>query len=281
MVASEYLKNIRLSHWWWWICVCAIAAYAFNPGVTISTILLVVLGFSFLFASVYTLNNTFDHRSDSWNPSKRNPVAHEKISFKASMAESIILGMAGLILLGIVSLEGLIGGVLLTVLSIIYHAPPIRTKARPYLDIITITALYSTPFFIGYISINSIDLRGAGLAILFGLLSGMVHPLQTAKDFEQDQKNGDNTISVSIGVKNSMILSLLLVVSTMIYFELLILVGFLDPKIFFYPLTFVPSIIYYFQAIAHPSNKKIDKTVLILRLNGIIGGVVPLYMIVM
>jgi 4-hydroxybenzoate polyprenyltransferase len=147
------------------------------------------------------------------------------------------------------------------------------------LDIITITLLYSTPFFIGYISINSIDLRGIGLAILFGLLSGMVHPLQTAKDLEQDRKNGDNTVSVSIGVEKSMILSLLLVVSTMIYFEVLIHARLLDPIIFFYPITFIPSVMYFFHSIASPSNKKIDKTVLLLRLNGIIGGALPLYLV--
>jgi 4-hydroxybenzoate polyprenyltransferase len=197
------------------------------------------------------------------------------------LVESIVLGITGLLLLGLVSVEGLIGGVLLTVLSIIYHVPPVRTKARPYWDVITITLLYSTPFFIGYSAINSIDLRGTGLSILFGLLSGMVHPLQTAKDFEQDRKNGDKTVSVSIGVKKSIVLSLMLVVSTMIYFELLIQTRLLDPKVFFYPLTFIPSVIYYFQTIAHTSNKKIDKTVLILRLNGIIGGVLPLYLVLM
>jgi 4-hydroxybenzoate polyprenyltransferase len=281
MEFSEYFKNIRLSHWWWWIVVCAIGAYAFNPEVMVKPFLLVISGFIFLFASVYVLNNTWDHVSDRWNPSKTNPVAQEKISFNASLAQSIILGAIGLILLGLVSREGLIGGVLLTALNIIYHVPRVRTKARPYWDVITITLLYSTPFFIGYSSINSIDLRGTGLAILFGLLSGMVHPLQTAKDFEQDQKNGDNTVSVLIGVEKSMKLSLVLLLSTMIYFEVLIHARFLDPRIFFYPLTFAPSVIYYLRTISNPSSDKIDNTVRFLRLNGIVGGVLPLYLVVM
>jgi 4-hydroxybenzoate polyprenyltransferase len=196
------------------------------------------------------------------------------------MAESIILGVIGLILLGFVSVEGLMGGIFLTVLNITYHVPPFRTKGRPYLDIITITLLYSSPFLIGYISINSIDLRGIALAILFGLLSGMVHPFQTSKDIEEDRRNGDRTISVSLGVEKSISLSLALLIATMIYFELLILTNFLDPRIFFYPLTFFPSVIYYFHALAHPSNKKIDNTVLLLRLNGIFGGALPMYLII-
>jgi 4-hydroxybenzoate polyprenyltransferase len=256
MEVSEYFKNIA-----------------------ITAIFLVVLGFSFLFASVYTLNNTFDHRSDSWNPSKKNPVAQEKISFNESITESMILGVIGLTFLGLVSMEGLMGGVFLSLLNIAYHVPPIRTKGRPYLDIITITLLYSTPFLIGYISINSIDLRGLSLAILFGLLSGMVHPFQTAKDIEEDRRNGDRTISVSIGVEKSISLSLALLIATMVYFELLIINEFLDPRIFFYPLTFFPSVIYYFHALAHPSNKKIDNTVLLLRLNGIFGGALPIYLV--
>jgi 4-hydroxybenzoate polyprenyltransferase len=173
----------------------------------------------------------------------------------------MILGVIGLTFLGLVSMEGLMGGVFLSLLNIAYHVPPIRTKGRPYLDIITI------------------DLRGLSLAILFGLLSGMVHPFQTAKDIEEDRRNGDRTISVSIGVEKSISLSLALLIATMVYFELLIINEFLDPRIFFYPLTFFPSVIYYFHALAHPSNKKIDNTVLLLRLNGIFGGALPIYLV--
>jgi 4-hydroxybenzoate polyprenyltransferase len=279
MAFIHYYENIRLSHWWWWIGVCALAAYAFNPEVLVNSLLLTVAGFFFLFSGVYTLNNTFDYRSDKWNPLKNNPVSKGKLSFKESLSESIILTIIGLAILGLVSLYGLISGLILTLISIIYHVPPFRTKAKPYLDIITITLLYSTPFFVGYNTINSIDLRGTGLAILFGMLSGMVHPFQTAKDLEQDRRNGDKTVSVSIGVENSIILSLVMLVSTMIYFELLIFLRFLDPKIFFYPITLTPSVIYYLHAIVHPTNKKIDNMVPLLRLNGILGGFIPAYLV--
>ncbi len=279
MEVAAYFKNTRLLQWWWWIGVCALAAYAFNPEVMIKPLLLVILGFSFLFASVYSLNNTCDYNSDKGNPSKRNPVAQEKISFEGGVAESIILGGVGLIFLGLVSLEGIISGVLLLILSVIYHVPPIRTKARPYLDIITITLLYSTPFFVGYSAINSIEVKGASLAILFGLISGATHPFQTAKDIEEDRRNGDITVSVLIGVKKSVILSLVILVSAMIYFELLIFAKMLDPKMFFIPLTFIPAVFYYFYTITYPSNKKINNTWMLLRLTGIIG-IFPLYLIV-
>lgn len=279
MKVTAYFENMRISHWWWWIGVCAIAAYIFNPEVEIKPLLLVILGFSFLFASGYSLNNTYDHNSDRWNPSKRNPVAEGKISFEESGAESMILGVAGLIFLGLVSLEGLIGGVLLLILYIVYQAPPIRTKARPYLDVITITLLYSMPFFIGYSSVGSIDLRGTGLALLFGLLSGTTHPLQTAKDIEGDRKNGDTTISVLIGVKRSIILSLILLISTMVYLEVLILAELLDPRLFFIPITIIPALLYYSYALADPSNRKIGNTWQILRLNAGVGVILALFLI--
>ena len=277
MKVAAYFRNTRISQWWYWIGVCAIASFAFNPEVMIRPVLLVVLGFLFLFASVYSLNNTYDHESDIGHPSKMNPVARGEISFKESLAESIVLGVAGLTFLGLVSVEGLIGGVILLVLSIVYHVPPLRTKSRPYLDIITITLLYSTPFFIGYSSINPIGLEGISLALLFGLLCGSTHPFQTAKDTEEDRMNGDVTISVLLGVKKSMLLSLILFISTMVYFEFLILAKLLDPKMFFIPLLFIPSLLYYVRVIAHPSNKKIDTTWNILRVNGLIGGI-PLYL---
>jgi 4-hydroxybenzoate polyprenyltransferase len=279
MKATAFFRNTRISQWWYWIGVCAVASYAFSPEVMISSVSLVILGFSFLFASGYSLNNTYDHKSDKWHPSKMNPVAQGEISFKESLTESIVLGVAGLTFLGLVSLEGMIGGVILSVLSIVYHVPPFRTKARPYLDIITITLLYSTPFFIGYSSINSIDLKGISLAFLFGLLCGSTHPFQTAKDIEEDRRNGDVTISVLLGVKKSMLLSFMLLISTMVYFEFLILAKLLDPKMFFIPLIFIPSLLYYFYAITHPSNKNIDNTWNILRVNGIVGGI-PLYLTV-
>jgi 1,4-dihydroxy-2-naphthoate octaprenyltransferase len=204
-------------------------------------------------------------------------VARGEINFKESLAESIVLGVSGLTFLGLVSVEGIIGGVILLVLSIVYHTPPLRTKARSYLDIITITLLYSTPFFIGYSSINSIDLTGISIALLFGLLCGSTHPFQTAKDIEEDRRNGDVTISVLLGVKKSMLLSLMLFISTMVYFGFLILPKLLDPKMFFVPLVFILSLLFYARVITHPSNKKIDNTWNMLRVNGIVGGI-PLYL---
>ena len=274
-----YFNNTRIAHWWYWLGVCAIASYAFNPEVMLGSVLLVLLGFSFLFASAYSLNNTYDHKSDIDHPSKTNPVAQGKISFKEGLKESIFLSALGLLFLGLVSLEGLIGGVLLSVLSIVYHIPPLRTKSRPYLDIITITLLYSTPFFIGYAAVNSIDLKGIGFALLIGLLSGSTHPFQTAKDIEEDRKNGDITISVLIGVKKSILLSLALLLLTMVYFEFLIFAKMLDPKVFFVPLLFIPSLLYYYTAINNPSNKKIDNTWNVLRFNGVLGAILPLYLL--
>lgn len=278
MKVAAYFRNTRMSQWWYWIGVCIVASFAFNPEVMVSSVLLVVLGFSFLFASGYSLNNTFDYKSDKGNPLKMNPAAKGEISFKESLAESIILSVAGLTFLGLVSVEGIIGGVILLALSIGYHVPPLRTKSRPYLDIITITLLYSTPFFIGYATINQIDLTGISFALLFGLLSGSTHPFQTAKDIEEDRSNGDVTVSVLLGVKKSMLLSLMLLVSTMVYFELMILAKLIDPKMFFIPLIFIPSLIYYYSVINHPSNKKIDNTWNVLRINGIVGCI-PLYLV--
>ncbi len=81
MKTAAYFRNTRISQWWYWIGVCAIASFAFNPEVMMSSVLLVVLGFSFLFASGYSLNNTYDHESDKGHPSKMNPVAQGEVSF--------------------------------------------------------------------------------------------------------------------------------------------------------------------------------------------------------
>ena len=278
MKGQAYFRNTRISQWWYWIGVCAIASFAFNPEVMISSVLLVVLGFSLLFASGYSLNNTYDYKSDKENLSKTNPMAHGEINFKESLAESIVLGVSGLMFLGLVSLDGLIGGVILLVLSIVYHIPPLRTKARPYLDIITITLLYSTPFFIGYIAINQIDLTGTSFALLFGLLSGLTHPLHTAKDIKEDRKNGDITISIFIGVKRSIFLSGVLWISTMIYFEFLIFIKVLDPGLFFIPFILIPTLIYYIHAIPNPSKKKIDALWNLRVVNSLVAGGIPLYM---
>ena len=277
MRLRHFINNIRISHWWWWIGVCAAAVLGFNPSVGVTDFSLIIVGFTFLFASVYTLNNTYDHQSDKWNPEKNNPVAHGRISYNESFVQTVVLAGTGLVLLGLVSLSGFISGVVLCLLNIVYHVPPLRTKSRPYIDILSITLLYATPFFVGYSAVNGFDLRGTGIAILFGLLSGMVHPFQTAKALEQDRMNGDNTIAASIGLKRSVMLSLILVFITLLYFELLVTARFIDSKMFLYPVTFIPSLAYYVKTISDPSHKKIDSTVLILRLNGILGGIVPIY----
>jgi len=273
-----YFNNTRLLHWWWWIGVCAIAAYISGPGVAPAALVLVLSGFSFLFASVHALNNTCDHASDRGHSMKRNPVAQGKISLRGSVAESVVLALGGLVFLGLVSPGGLLGGVLLCVLSVVYQVPPLRTKARPYLDVVTITFLYSTPFLIGYAAVGAMDLKGLSIAFLFGLISGTVHPLQTAKDIDSDSRNGDVTISVLLGIERSVIFSLVLFVSTLAYFELLVMARILDPELFFVPVLAVPSLFHYRHALEQPSDERIGTAWRRLRLNAIVVCLIMTYM---
>jgi len=190
----------------------------------VSSILIGGLSVSLFTAGHFALNGYFDRYSDKLNPrsfSLRNPLSYSLQIEKKIIYFWILIIWLSVIPLNLIFIPNsfVFEKILLALLayliaifgSICYSVPPIRMKARPFLDLL-ITMLIIGIFVPFYISIlgpeTYIPTEKLILAIGFGLLliSG-IHLPTILIDLETDKQIGDITTAVYLGWKRTSILT--------------------------------------------------------------------------
>ena len=128
-------------------------------------------------------------------------------------------GLAGvsvaLMLLGL-ALAWLLGGAFFwcyaacLLLSLLYSVPPVRLKAVAGADVVVNMAGYGTlTFAAGCAAAGLLDTVGWLLAASFGFLFGAFYPMTQIYQIPEDRARGDRTLSIIIGPRRVLGLSLL------------------------------------------------------------------------
>lgn len=164
----------------------------------------------------FSLNGFFDKDSDSLNPrrfSLRNPLVSSNL-----LSPRMIYLWVGILWLSVIPLniffipEALtfpklplaFGAYFLAVVgSFIYSVPPLRFKAKPFIDLIVTTLIIGVfiPFYIGLLGFDTIvntKLLFYGIILCVLLVFG-IHLPTILTDLEVDQKNGEMTTAVLLG----------------------------------------------------------------------------------
>jgi 4-hydroxybenzoate polyprenyltransferase len=191
-------------------------------GIAGMTILL--LGY-FLFPAnllLYGVNDLFDVDTDALNPKKQgyeSRLSEERIP---RLIVYIVLAQIPWILLALSSLAfspfspiAVVPGLLLCLFfffAIFYSAPPIRAKARPFLDS-AFNTLYLLPGLISYVSLSppvngfGVDFRFPWHATLAGACWCMaMHAYSAVPDIEADTGAGLRTIATELGARKTLLL---------------------------------------------------------------------------
>lgn len=166
------------------------------PITTLVTLVCLYVGFA--------PNDYFDSETDENNPRKGGVQGEVVDERKEKLAKGVtIFSVVSALALSIfIPRTAGIALVVLTVLSLMYSAPPIRLKGRPFLDsFVNFLMAYST-FAIG------VGLTGASFteiipgAMWFSLIyGGGGHALAAVMDYKPDKKAGIITIAVKAGKK--------------------------------------------------------------------------------
>ncbi len=109
--------------------------------------------------------------------------------------------------------------------SVAYSVPPLRFKARPFIDL-TITVLiigFFIPFYIGLLGSSPLvnpTLLFYGIILSLFLVAG-IHLPTILTDLETDLKNGEMTTAVYLGLKNTSYLTSLAIIVRVLGFAII------------------------------------------------------------
>ena len=139
----DYVAIARVDHWFKNLFVVpgAVLAVAFGAefgGAAIVSLFLGLLSACAIASANYTINEWLDADFDRFHPTKSDrPAAAGRIRVELVFVQWFVLGGIGLGLAVLVSPAFFACGVALLVMGAIYNVNPIRTKDRPYLDVLS------------------------------------------------------------------------------------------------------------------------------------------------
>jgi lycopene elongase/hydratase (dihydrobisanhydrobacterioruberin-forming) len=168
-------------------------------------------GFFFLVPAnlyIYGINDIFDYETDKLNPKKGtyeslvDPSEHRRLWWAIALLNlPFLIGAffflpwaAGVSILAFFFFAGF------------YSAPPIRAKARPFLDSIFSGAHYVMTFVFGYYLLDTMT-RFPWEAFLAGMAwTVAMHAFSAVPDIKADREAGLKTIAIIFGARNTIFL---------------------------------------------------------------------------
>lgn len=157
---KKYIAMARPNHWLKNIFILPgfIAAQMIQPNWNLtssSSLVVAVLSTCLIASANYVLNEWLDAESDAHHPLKKNrPAVNGSVSFRNIVLFYIALSSTGIFLAGSVSLILLLIQLLLLVMGWLYNVPPIRTKDKPYLDVLSESVNNPIRLSIGWVCVN-------------------------------------------------------------------------------------------------------------------------------
>lgn len=161
----------------------------------VAPVVLGLLSAALLASANYVLNEWLDARFDRFHPTKSSrPAVARRLNPTIVYLEYALLSVAGLALGWMVSTLFLVVGGIFLVSGLVYNVPPIRSKDRVYLDVITEALNNPIRLTLGWAMVDSTTLPPSSL--LLGYWMGGAF-LMAVKRFAEYR-----TVSASAGAEN-------------------------------------------------------------------------------
>lgn len=139
-----YLQIARFDHWFKNVFVLpgALVALYLDHSVVdwslLPKIVLALLAVGFVASSNYVINEILDADKDRLHPVKKHrPVPSGRVNIMLGYVEWIALAVLGLGLAWLLGKSFFYAALALWIMGCVYNIPPLRTKEKPYLDVLS------------------------------------------------------------------------------------------------------------------------------------------------
>jgi 4-hydroxybenzoate polyprenyltransferase len=158
---------------------------------------------------IYGVNDLFDRPTDRINGKKGSYEALLDPSEDRTLVAAILAGnLPFLALLPFLPPAAIVWAVVFLVLGIGYSAPPLRFKARPFLDSAS-NFLYAVPALVAFTTATSAPPSPA-LVVAAALWCAAMHAYSAVPDIEADRTAGVPTIATRLGARGALLACLAL-----------------------------------------------------------------------
>ncbi len=139
-----YLSIARINHWFKnifvipGIIVAIYADHALLRGALLIDAALALVATGLMASSYYVLNEILDANHDVLHPLKKNrAIPSGRVRVKIAYCEWVLLAAAGFLVAALVNGKVLLTIFTLSAMACLYNIPPVRTKDKPYLDVLS------------------------------------------------------------------------------------------------------------------------------------------------
>ncbi len=140
---NPYIQIMRIDHWFKNVFMLPGIAAALIVDNRISLSLFVAIFFGVLATSLaasanYTINEYLDREFDRRHPKKMNrPCARGLVRFDLMMGQYVLLCLASSGIAWAIGTPFLLSILALLIMGIIYNVPPLRSKDKPFVDVVS------------------------------------------------------------------------------------------------------------------------------------------------
>lgn len=169
----------------------------------------------FVAGGALVLNQVFDYRSDRTSSKKDLPIASGIVKESVGVLLSVILLFMGAIASLTISVQAGVATAIVIALSIMYSTPPIRLKARPYVDSLSNGLCYGVfPTLVGWTVTTPLSPSLIYVCTPLFLLFTGSHLLLAVPDIKDDKESGVTTTAVVLGQQTSVRIATILWLAT-------------------------------------------------------------------
>lgn len=194
-----YLKIARFDHWFKNVFMIpgVVLAFHFQPDLfsfpAAVKLVLALLAAGFVASSNYVINEILDAPFDALHPVKKNrPIPCGLVDIRVAYGEWIFLAVVGLSLAGFLGIQFFSAALALWIMGCIYNIPPLRSKDKPYLDVLSESVNNALRLLLGWYATGIIVLPPVSLVLAYWMVGAF---FMAVKRFAEYRRIGDPRVS--------------------------------------------------------------------------------------
>jgi len=193
-VLDDYLRIARPDHWIKNVFMLPGAALAamFSGGLALGTgiaVLAALVSLCLLASANYTINEYLDARHDRHHPLKKSrPGAEGRLEFRLVALQYLALAAAGMLIAQALGNPFMLTAAALLAMGLAYNVPPVRTKDRLYLDVLSESVNNPLRLLMGWFVVLPDALPPASLVLAYWMGGAF---LMAMKRYSEYRRIGD------------------------------------------------------------------------------------------